>query len=168
MTRNRFRLMVVSIPILAFALALPCVAAAAVVFNSQIPFSVVVANPCPPGNPIAATGNFHLLVHFTADSNGGFHGDLSSNVDDYSAVDTVTGTKYQAHQNGQTNDAFPPTFFKFNNPSGAQLEFTQDFTVGLESQGSVPNLNLRLQLHVTVNANGDVTAVVTNFRFTCK
>ncbi len=178
MFHTRYRLLAALISIGAFALASPPRAGAANTFNQQIPFSVVSDNPCPPGNPLSATGNIHIVGTFTLDHStddptgfsGGVHGTLSSNLDHYSAVDTVTGTIYQSHQNGQTSNGFPPDFFKFNVNArpGSEIEYTQDYTAGLEAHGSVPNLNFKLQLHVKVLSDGTVTASVNNFRFVCQ
>ena len=72
-------------------------------FNQQIPFSIVTVNPCPPGNPLSETGNIHIMGSLTSDSAGGIHGNLSSNLDNFSAVDQVTRTTYQGQTNGQTS-----------------------------------------------------------------
>jgi hypothetical protein len=178
MFRIRYRLLVALIPSLAFALMLPLQAGAANTFNQQVPFSVVIVNPCPPGNPISITGNIHIVGTFTIDSSsgdptgasGGVHGTLSSNFDSISAFDTVTGTPYQFHQNGQTSDGFPPDFFKFNVNArpGSEIEFTQDLHGGFEGRGSVPDVNFAMRLHMTFLSDGTLTADVNTFTLTCK
>src|SRR5712664_3998435 len=109
MFRNGYRLLVALIPGLAFALVLPLEAGAANTFNQQIPFAVIAVNVCPPGNPVSEQGNIHIMGSFTLDSSGGVHGNLSSNLDSISAFDTVTGTAYQLHTNGQPTPDFRPT-----------------------------------------------------------
>ena len=167
MFRNGYRLLVALIPSLAFALVLPLEAGAANTFNQQIPFAVVIANVCPPGNPVSLAGNIHIMGSLTFDSAGGVHGNLSSNLDSISAFDTVTGVAYQDHNNGQTDSGFPPDFFKFN-ASQSTLEYSQDLHGGLESHGSDPNLNYQLRLHITIPPDGNITADVGKFVVTCK
>jgi hypothetical protein len=166
------------VPGLAIVLAMPIKAGAAVTFNQQIPFSVVSTNPCPPGNPIAESGNIHIVGTFTIDASsgdptgasGGVHGNVTSNSDSISAYDTVTGNSYQVHTNGQTTGGFPPDSFKFNVNAqpGSQIEFTQDLHGGLISQGSDPNLNFQLRLHMTFLSDGTLTADVSRFTVTCQ
>jgi hypothetical protein len=38
----------------------------------------------------------------------------------------------------------------------------------VNGQGSIPNTSARQLVHVTVNANGDITATVSDFRFVCQ
>jgi hypothetical protein len=158
------------VAIVAFAFALVPTVRAADTFNEQIPFTVVVVNACPPGNPLTQTGNIHIVGHFTVDSNGGHHGDLSSNLDNFLAVDQVTGTIYHGQDNGQTSDGFPPNFIKFNtNELTQRFEVTQDLHGGMEAEGgSAPNLLFKLRLHMTVLSDGTVTADVSDFTVTCK
>lgn len=168
MFRNGYRLLVALIPGLAFALAMPLQAGAENTFNQQIPFTVVITNPCPPGNPLTQTGNIHITGSLTFDSAGGIHGYLSSNLDNFTSVDQVTGTTYRGQTNGQTTDGFPPNFFKFN-ASGSTLEFTQDLHGGLEAQGGVaPNLKFQLSLHMTILSDGTVTSDVSKFTASCQ
>ncbi len=169
MYRTVNRLLLVLIPGLAIVLAMPIKARAAVTFNQQIPFTVVLVNPCPPGNPLTQTGNFHIVGIFSIDASGGVHGNVSSNLDSFLSVDQVTGTLYRGHSNGQTTDGFPPDSFKFNINDGETLEYSQDLHGGLEAQGgSVPNLNFRLKLHVTILPDGTITSDVSSFTVTCQ
>ncbi|HYL60060.1 MAG TPA: hypothetical protein VEU51_14410, partial [Candidatus Acidoferrales bacterium] len=77
----------------------------------------------------------------------------------------VTGAKYQAHQNGQTQGQGK---FSFNEPVGAAFEGTITIHAGLEGQGSLPNLNFEAQEHITVPAGGGIGATISNFRVTCQ
>jgi len=92
-------------------------------------------------------------------------------ADNYEAVDTMTGTVYPGHQNGQVCPGCPPgaAIVKTNGSfTGPQVEFTMDQEFGLESHGSEPNVFGKSKLHVTINANGDVTASVSDFSLTCQ
>ncbi len=164
---RRGRLLAGLVAMATVALAMPLKAGAANTFNQQIPFTVVIANECPPGNPVSLAGNIHIMGSLTLDSAGGVHGNLSSNLDSISAFDTVTGTTYSDHDNGQTSSGFPPDFFKFN-ATPSTLEYTQDLHGGLISHGSDPNLNFQLRLHITIPPDGNISADVSKFVVTCK
>lgn len=165
---SRCRLLAVIFPLA--LLAAPGRINAEVVTNQQVPFSGIFSNECPPFLPFTGGGNIHILLHTTSDSNG-FHWDLSSNLDDFSAVDTA-GTKYQAHVNGQTNGVCVPGTdgcFKANGSSTSpQVEITVDVYAAQESQGPTPNEQVHLKFHVTFNANGILTANIFDLETICR
>jgi hypothetical protein len=142
-------------------------ARADVVTNTQIPFSTSFFDPCN-GHLIDDSGNLHVLVHITTDAAGGLHSDVIYNLDDYSAVDTVTGATLQEHENGQALLPSGPFEAKFNFPAGGTMEFTQNTTVGIEEQGSGRTIEGTLKFHFTVNANGTVSVTISETDFACK
>lgn len=152
----------------AFLLTVPLYAKASVSINQQIPFSGGFIDPCGSGDFVAESGNLHVVATLTTDSAGGLHGKVSFNLDNYSAVDTVTGTKYQEHENGQGLLPSGPFFFNFNNSAGGTVEFTQNIALGLEAQGSGRMFDVKIKLHMTVNANGSITATVSDTNAACK
>jgi hypothetical protein len=145
--------------LLALALVLvPTSASAAVVQNVQIPLSQTVFNPCT-GDVIAVTGSIHLLVTETADGSGGFHIAFMDNVSQVTGVGSATGATYH----GVGGDWFTANV---RPPFPAEKTATDVF--GLISAGPSPNLVVTDTLHVTVNADGSVTAIVARFSISCQ
>ena len=121
--------------------------------NTQMPFTASLTD-CN-SQPVVVSGTMHMVTHFTTDATGGIHFDVHSNWQDVSGTSgTIT---YRAVSNNEHS---------FNN-SGAQTEFTVIDDVRLISQGPTDNLTMRATMHITVNANGEVTASFTRFEVVC-
>ncbi|MDX1396017.1 MAG: hypothetical protein R3195_16665, partial [Gemmatimonadota bacterium] len=89
------------------------------------------------------TGRVHVLVK---DGNrSGFHLNPNSLV----GVGVDTGTKYYGHG--------PTRSFVVNTPSGNTIVQAIDFGALVVKKGR-PNVRFHFQTHITVNANGDITA----------
>jgi hypothetical protein len=126
-----------------------------------VPLDLLVFVPCAlggAGEDVLLTGNLHVLMHFTANANGGFQVGSHFQPQGISGVGLVSGDKYQG--TGVTSDRF--------NVSG--LPFTSTFINNFRiiGQGSGNNFLLHENFHVTVNANGAMTAFVDNFSVECK
>lgn len=131
-------------------------AQAAVQFNQNVPLNVTEFNPCT-GETIAFSGEIHLLFGETASSNGGLHVIFMDNVNDVKGVSN-TGTTYSGVGGDWSSfNAMPPYPF----------EATATDVFGLISHGSTPNFKVIATFHITVNANGSITAFVTDLRITC-
>ena len=77
-----------------------------VITNERIPFAFTAFNPCPPAEPVAISGEAHLVVDATAEGQR-----LHINWLGVKGVGLVTGASYTAEDNvKQEVDLPPPTF----------------------------------------------------------
>jgi hypothetical protein len=140
-----------------FALTLISIttASAAVVSNTivPIPANTVIFDSCT-GEGVHVTGSIHAVTVATVDADGGTHTDFHFNVQGVSGVGLVTGTQYRGiHTETHSSNSDEPT------PS----EITTRIDIKLISEGDSSNLTIRdVLLHVTVNADGTVTASIDN------
>jgi hypothetical protein len=128
---------------------------AGVVSNTIIPIpeNVVLFDACT-GEGVHVSGTIHLVTLLTEDANGGTHAQMHFNVQGVSGVGVVSGTKYRGIHN-ETHAS--------NSGRPAPSEFTTRIDIKLISEGSSSNLTIRDALvHVTVNADGSVTASIDN------
>jgi hypothetical protein len=135
-------------------------AAAAQVFNVTVPATTIfpkLSNPCN-GEVITVTqGSAHLHLEITTSSNGGFHADINGNLEG------VKGT-------GSVGNSYTVTAWfheSTNSSSDSAFVFSDGDVFHLLSSGSAPNADFSAVFHVTINANGDVTATVTDIRPKC-
>jgi hypothetical protein len=129
--------------------------AKAVTTAQSVPFDITVFIPCVPEN-VTLTGNLQIVNHTTVNADGTFHLVSHLNPQGLSGVGDVTGDKYQG--SGVTQN-------EFNITVGQQLTFLN--IMRFVGQGPGNNFTLELQVHVTVNANGQTTTVVDNSRADC-
>ena len=110
------------------------------------------------GTAYTLAGGLHVTFHARRDAAGGFHVRAHANPQGLSATG-ANGTTYRV--NGAAN-------FTANvgAPKGAASEATGVLNLGLIGQGQAPNYRLHVNVHFTVNANGDVTATVANIKIT--
>jgi hypothetical protein len=148
-------------------LAFPSGARADPIDNYQLSSSGSFVDPCT-GHLIDYSDNLHVLATHHIDAAGGQGSDVSFNLDDYSAVDTVTGAKLQLQENGQALLGSGPFDYKLNFPASGTVEITQDTTLRLEEQGLGRTLEVTLKFHITVNANGTATATISETDVACK
>jgi hypothetical protein len=130
--------------------------AASIQNDVRIPVSGQVINACN-GELVDFTGYFHLSATATSDGAGGFHLDFHDNAQGIKAVGETTGVKYVGSQ---------ADHFTLNLTNGA-MNATQNGQFQAIAQGTVPNFTVTYLLHITVNANGTITATVDNFNSTC-
>jgi hypothetical protein len=124
--------------------------------NFSAPFDVVFFG-CT--EAIHFTGDLHVLMHFTATSSGNFSAKFHFQPQGVSGVGLSTGIKYQA--TGVTQDEY-----SINGPLPYEETFINNFR--LIEQGPDNNLLVHENFHVTVNANGDLTAFHDNFSSECR
>jgi hypothetical protein len=98
-----------------------------------------------------------LVARVTLDDNGGVHAGLHVNAQ-ASGTGGTTGANHSGHGVLNAN---------LNANSGGAAEGTLVLNLGLIGQGKVPNFKLKVTLHATVNANGDLTATVINIEPNC-
>ena len=136
------------------ALLLVMPALAATVANVTIPISGTVLNPCN-GEAVAFSGTDHFTARVTLDNGGGFHLGLHDNIHV-----TAIGDQGNTYVGNQEDN------FVFNGKVGE--EETNQLTFSEISNGSAPNFIVHALFHITVNANGNVTAFVDNFTAECR
>jgi len=124
----------------------------------RTPIDGMTSTSCSTPEPISFSGQYQSVFHYTLDGTpvAHFSGAVTS-----SGVGTglVTGTSYRfaGASSSSTNEA--PNGFPYHNT------FTNTFL--LVSHGPGDNLLLRETTHVTINANGTLTAEVSNISFDC-
>jgi len=138
-----------------FALMLVVPAWAAVVTNIDIPINLTGENGCN-GALLNLNGVEHIVATVTTPTNGGgFNIGVHTNAQ-LTGTDNL-GNSYVA------NEEFN---FTLNNAQPGETR-TQNQTLRLISTNSAVNNLQHFILHITVNANGTVTAFVDTFTDTC-
>jgi hypothetical protein len=105
------------------------------------------------------TGDLHILFHYTATGSGNYSSKFHFQPQGVSGVGLTTGIKYQA--TGVTQDEY-----SFNGPWPYEETFVNNFR--LIGQGPDNNLLVHENFHITINANGVLTALHDNFSSECK
>ena len=126
--------------------------------NEIIDETIPAPNPCT-GEVIVFTIRAHFLVHTTVDANGGTHHVVLVHGQRVFGV-SETGTRYVGKIVATTIDQ--------NNGSNARNAFSDRFHFHVVSQGGSDNFFLEFRIHVTVNANGEVSAAFTHFSAECR
>jgi hypothetical protein len=134
-------------------------ASAGVVTNVSIPFAQAVQIPC--ANEIVdLTGNLHILVETVTDANGGTHYKTHAQPQGVSGVGRISGDQYRATGVTQSEYHNSPL-----NPPG-EMTFVNNFRI--IGQGPGNNYLVHQLTHITLNADGTVTAQVSNVSIDCK
>ena len=128
----------------------------------QVPTQFAIQDRCAGGRfgeIIVFQGNQHLVFTETANSAGHYSMKLQWNADDVTGIGQYTGFTYRATGVSQyefaMNGDYPYTQTMINN-------------YHVIGQGQATNGNLHETVHFTVNANGDITAWVTDYNFDCQ
>ena len=135
-------------------------AATTVTTSTSIPIDAVVFVPCANGGAgenVELTGTLHDLFSLTFDGKGGVHVKTLDNPQGVSGTGQSTGAKYQG--TGGTQSVFDAQV-------GSETTNINNFRI--IGQGPGNNFLVHENFHVTVNANGTVTAFVDNFSVDCK
>ena len=134
-----------------------------VITNESIPFTdFTVFIPCAnsgAGEVVILNGDLHVLVALTINGNN-FSGKDHFQPQGLSGFGTVSGDKYQG--TGVTQDQFKGSFQN----GQSEQSFVNNFR--MIGQGPGNNFLVHENFHLTINANGDVTAVHDNFSIDCK
>lgn len=130
--------------------------------NEVVPFAIDVFVPCANGGVgevVSASGRLHFLFVIVFNGAGGATFKSHSQPQGVSGVGQTTGVKYQG--TGVTQDI---TSF------GADFPITQTFINNFRFIGQGPGNNYLVHstTHVTVNANGQITAEVNNVSVECR
>jgi hypothetical protein len=137
------------------ALAVPVsVQAAASVEQAPFEADVLACN----GDVIHLSGTLLVVFTETATPSGGFVFSAHFQPQNVKGVDLVTGTKFIA--TGLTRE-----ITVLSPPGGFTDTFVNRFHI--QATRGAESFIVSEVLHITVNANGDLTAFVDNFRATC-
>lgn len=134
--------------------------ATVVTTNVQIPYQVSVFVPCAvdgAGEIVDLSGTLHVVFDTTLNNSGGFHTKAHFQPQGVTGIGRTSGDKYQATGVTQQN---------FNGNVGTQFTFVNNFRI--IGQGPGNNFLVHQLVHITVNANGEVTAFVDNSSIECK
>jgi hypothetical protein len=138
----------------------PSLSASAFTQSVVFPIDLIVFVPCANGGlgaDVALSGELHDLFHITSDGHGGLHVKGHDNPQGISGIDLSTGAKYQG--TGVTQ-------FEFTSKVGFEETDVNNFRI--IGQGSGNNFLIHDNFHLTINANGEVTASHDNFSVECK
>jgi hypothetical protein len=135
---------------------------AAVVVNDSVNINLAVFVPCANGGAgevVDLNGPLHELITFNVNGNK-VSGTVHFQPQGISGVGEVSGDKYQG--TGVTED-------HFTGPSiNGQFTFTFVNNFRIIGQGPGNNFLIHENFHLTINANGEVTASHDNFSVECK
>jgi hypothetical protein len=151
-----------SFPLIAAIIALlsPSTSNSEVITQIEIPLATTVTVPCAAGGAgemVDLTGEVHAVFSATVDANGGLHIATHFNNVGVSGVGLTTGDKYQA----AGGDYF------VSNSGGGANEFTFVNNFEMMAPGSGNNLHVHELVHVTVDANGEITTEIDNITVDC-
>jgi hypothetical protein len=130
--------------------------------NLTIPSQFAIQDRCAGGRfgeIIVFQGDQHLVFSQTSTANGHLSTMLHWNAEGITGIGQYTGFTYRAL--GVSSD---------HSVASATFPYTDTFINNYHviGQGSATNGDLHETVHVTVDANGDVTAWVTDYNFDCK
>lgn len=141
-----------------FGAAMPTPTRAEVLVNTVIDYSDVVPIPCA-GENVFISGRLHLLIIEQYDANGGIHYKFHGQPQGMTGIGLVSGNTW--HATGLTQG-------HTNVHSGLPFEDTYVNNYRIIGSGPGNNFLVHEVFHITVNANGDVTANVVNASVECK
>jgi hypothetical protein len=151
---NKIRRIMVVSSLAMVALLLTAANANASAQQIQFPINGAIINPCN-GETFTYTGSFHGVFNVTLDGSGGFH--LVSNDNIHVSG---TGDQGNSYVGDETDNS------TFNGRVGFEQTFTTNFN--MISNGAAPNFYIHVLGHLTVNANGTVTANIFNISASCR
>ena len=129
--------------------------------NLTIPTQFHAQNPCAGGRfgeIVVFTGNQHLVFFESSMSNGHLNTKIHWNAEGVTGIGQYTGFEYNA--TGVTQD---------HTISDVALpyETTMINNYHIIGQGQATNMDLHETVHLTINANGEMSAWVSDYNFSC-
>ena len=137
---------------------MPARPSAELVANNRFDINTVALSDCG-SEDVLVTGTFHEVLTITSDNAGGFHVNDHVDFTGLHGVGVVSGTQYVGHQSQTVNFNVAHDLLGF--------EGTQPLDFTLTGTGSAPDEVFSAIMHITVNANGEVTSFVDNIRVKC-
>ena len=107
---------------------------------------------CPDTVLTVTSGVFQIVTHETLTPSGAYHLGVEANAQGVKAVAT-TGAAYQVPGGFRIETSLTP---------GATTQTEVD-VLNVAGQGSAPNFTVRGVVHITVTANGNVTALINHY-----
>lgn len=135
--------------------------ATAITTNQFVPLAQAVFVPCANGGAgelVLLEGTLHLQEHITINNNR-VNLKIHAQPQGVSGVGQITGDTYRGTGVTQEQDSIPLT--------GGAFEFTFINNFRIIGPGPDNNAQTHQTIHVTMNANGEITAVVDNIRIEC-
>jgi len=128
--------------------------------NEVVPIDSAVVNPCTdPEEVVSIEGTQHLIFFTNVDANGGSHSKGQIILQAKGVSDS--GAEYVIHSSMISQDNSEPG-------QGFTFIFTGTTTFVRQGSDTPPdNLLVKETNHVTVNANGELTSVFTEFEAVC-
>ena len=163
-SRRRLTELLVVLVMVAAALVVPANKATAqpIVLDRHVPFNFAVVNPCT-GELFTGSGFVHLKITFTVAPN--FHLSVEQNIESAQGT-TATGVKYVVPLQVAAHTIIDSDFAPVTATQEVMEQFIRQGEDGTFVMGD--DFFLRIKIHLTVNANGDVTASFSDFTITCK
>jgi hypothetical protein len=146
--------------VLLLVVVVPAVASAeatSTTTSTTQPFTRLLMAPCL-GEPVLLEGTVHVVLHTTVDANGDTRTTRHTQPMGITGVGLVSGTTY--HATGVTE--------RVTNAGSPPSEFTVVNNFNIIGEGEALNLLVHQLVHVTTNANGDVTAEVEQDAVECR
>ena len=143
-------------------LTLPTSKAAAASVDTHMPFSFVAFNPCT-GEGFTGSGFSH--VKFTFQFTPNFHISVEENVESAQGV-TASGVRYVAPEQTSFHVIIDSDSAPVNQTVEEMLQFIRQAEDGSLLMGD--DSYVRMKVHATVNANGDLTVFFSDFTMTCR
>ena len=134
-------------------------AQAKIFINTSIPIDITLYNSCTEEN-VAFSGDLHLLVGGNITPSGNGHLNIHLNNQGVSGEGDKTHDSYQVV--GAANLSINTDMY-----DGMPLVVNAVLHMQFVSQGAADNLRLKVNLHTTVNANGEVTANLGDITMEC-
>jgi hypothetical protein len=149
---------IVSVVLVMFTLSLPTSVKANGASTLIIPISVTGTPACI-NEPITYAGVIHLNTNAVNDGNGGFHAHTVGHSTAIQGVGLISGSKYIGTMETIANIHI--------SPDGQPFVALYNFELKFRGLGTAPDYILRIQTHVTINANGETTGAVYNQVYVC-
>jgi hypothetical protein len=127
----------------------------------SFPFDMTVWIPCAldgAGEAVYLTGALHSVWHWGEDESGGWHATSHFQPQGLSGIGQTSGDTYQG--TGVTRWSTNFNVFPYND--------TYVNNYRMIGQGPGNNFTVHETYHITINANGELTAEVANFRVACQ
>jgi hypothetical protein len=112
------------------------------------------------GNPVTITGQAHIMTHTTISDSG--HVTTVSHLNQSLQGTSADGTRHVMNQQLQET-------ITFDGSDG--FPFTQTFVIHSNlnnNDPNVPQLHIKALFHVTINANGEITAAQSELKEECQ
>jgi hypothetical protein len=137
-------------------------ASGATVFASHervaVDFTITSFLACENPEPVAFHGYIQMVDQNVFTPDGGSHGAFNHFVLEASGVGLITSNRYVLTQASYVAD---------QSPSGGFREFTNTDNIHFITQGATNNRLVKVVFHTTVDANGNPTAEISDFRIEC-